>query len=166
MFSEPETYAIVLKSTAEPIGAIGIVSDANRYPEGEAEIGYWMGKTHWGNGYMTEAAKALVEHGFNNLGLSCLWISHLTATCARAALPKNADPHMTIPGMKRLQTTPPSQMPPPPQNHPFPETFFRGLAKTKPTPMARGGYRSPSESPPPTFPGYSNLAQIGIVWNR
>lgn len=60
VFSEPETYAIVLKSTAEPIGAIGIVSDANRYPEGEAEIGYWMGKTHWGNGYMTEAAKALV----------------------------------------------------------------------------------------------------------
>ena len=76
VFSEPETYAVVLKSTAEPIGAIGIVSDANRYPDGEAEIGYWMGKTHWGNGYMTEAAKALVEHGFNNLGLSCLWISH------------------------------------------------------------------------------------------
>jgi [ribosomal protein S5]-alanine N-acetyltransferase len=34
-----------------------------------AEIGYCLGRKHWGNGYMTEAADALIEHGFKRAGL-------------------------------------------------------------------------------------------------
>lgn len=29
-----------------------------------AEVGYWLGEVHWGQGYMTEALKALVSHAF------------------------------------------------------------------------------------------------------
>jgi RimJ/RimL family protein N-acetyltransferase len=32
------------------------------------EIGYWIGVQHWGNGYATEAARALIDHAFGELG--------------------------------------------------------------------------------------------------
>ena len=32
---------------------------------GRAEIGYAMGRSYWGNGYMNEALKALVKHAFD-----------------------------------------------------------------------------------------------------
>jgi len=28
------------------------------------DLGYWLGQSHWGFGYMTEAARALVDHRF------------------------------------------------------------------------------------------------------
>jgi RimJ/RimL family protein N-acetyltransferase len=36
----------------------------------EPEIGYWLGVKHWGNGYATEAARALIDHAFTELGYS------------------------------------------------------------------------------------------------
>lgn len=32
--------------------------------EGGPEIGYWIGVSHWGQGYATEAVRALIDHGF------------------------------------------------------------------------------------------------------
>jgi RimJ/RimL family protein N-acetyltransferase len=32
------------------------------------EIGYWIGVPYWGNGYATEAARALLDHAFGELG--------------------------------------------------------------------------------------------------
>ena len=34
-----------------------------------ASVGYWFARTAWGRGYATEAARALVAHGFDELGL-------------------------------------------------------------------------------------------------
>lgn len=52
IFSAPETYAVVLKETNEPIGSVGIMfSDglhSAEMEEGDAEIGYWIGVTHTG----------------------------------------------------------------------------------------------------------------------
>lgn len=36
---------------------------------GRAEIGYAMGRAHWGNGYMHEALQALVKHAFEVMKL-------------------------------------------------------------------------------------------------
>lgn len=33
---------------------------------GTAELGYWVGKPYWGNGYATEAARALMASGFRS----------------------------------------------------------------------------------------------------
>jgi ribosomal-protein-alanine N-acetyltransferase len=37
--------------------------------DGEVEIGFRIKKKFWGNGYSTEAGKALLKHGFGTLGL-------------------------------------------------------------------------------------------------
>jgi RimJ/RimL family protein N-acetyltransferase len=36
--------------------------------EAEPEIGYWIGVPFWGNGYATEAARAVLDHAFVDLG--------------------------------------------------------------------------------------------------
>ncbi len=36
---------------------------------GEVEVGFRIKKKFWGNGYSTEAGKALLKHGFETLGL-------------------------------------------------------------------------------------------------
>ena len=53
VLSKPETYAVVLKETGEAVGSIGIMfgEDAGEpLPEGEAEIGYWIGGALLGPG--------------------------------------------------------------------------------------------------------------------
>ena len=59
--------AIILREDERLIGSCGFVSQA---PERKAaEIGYWLGKPHWGKGYAVEAARALVRYGFEQMGL-------------------------------------------------------------------------------------------------
>ena len=49
-----------------------------------AEIGYWIGVPYWGNGYATEAAKAVVKCGFGTLGLHRIFASHFANNPASA----------------------------------------------------------------------------------
>jgi [ribosomal protein S5]-alanine N-acetyltransferase len=57
------------------IGAIGL-SLTPRHARGE--IGYWVGLPYWGQGYATEAARALVHFGFSRLGLHRVQARHLS----------------------------------------------------------------------------------------
>jgi ribosomal-protein-alanine N-acetyltransferase len=43
-----------------------------------AELGYWIGKPYWGNGYGTEAAKAVLHYGFTVLGLNRIYATHMS----------------------------------------------------------------------------------------
>jgi ribosomal-protein-alanine N-acetyltransferase len=47
------------------IGAVSLRRDS---PFNRAELGYWIGTEYWNRGYCTEAAKAVVESGFQTLG--------------------------------------------------------------------------------------------------
>lgn len=76
VFSAPETYAVVSKETGKPIGCVGLLFGENGtrpLSENEAELGYWIGKPHWGRGYIPEASRALIRHGFENLGIERFW---------------------------------------------------------------------------------------------
>ena len=59
--------AVTLPGDGELIGNAGI----RRKPENdwEADIGYELAPARWGLGYATEAARALVDHGFREMGL-------------------------------------------------------------------------------------------------
>jgi ribosomal-protein-alanine N-acetyltransferase len=66
--------AITLANASQSVvGLVGLVINP-RHQAGEAW--YLLAPTHWGQGYATEAARALVAIGFSELGLHRIW-----ATC-------------------------------------------------------------------------------------
>ncbi|MBR6283645.1 MAG: GNAT family N-acetyltransferase [Muribaculaceae bacterium] len=65
LFLNDTTWAIELKATGEPIGAIGYGSSCEcRLParENEPIVGYWVAKPYWNQGICTEALALMVEH--------------------------------------------------------------------------------------------------------
>ena len=58
-----------LKENGTFIGQCGIIPQVVDGQE-EMEVGYLLARKHWGQGYATEAAKALIDFGFNELGLT------------------------------------------------------------------------------------------------
>jgi RimJ/RimL family protein N-acetyltransferase len=50
------------------VGCCGIAKLDGDTPE----IGYWLGVAFWGQGYATEAARALIDHAFGELGYDTL----------------------------------------------------------------------------------------------
>ncbi len=64
-------YAVALKETGEAVGFCGLAKPGLQpiLPEDSVEIGWRLATRFWGNGYMTEAAKALLRYGFEDLRL-------------------------------------------------------------------------------------------------
>ncbi|MGI2328287.1 GNAT family N-acetyltransferase [Planococcus sp. YIM B11945] len=58
---------LVRKKDRKLVGHAGLVKQTINGAE-ELEIGYWIAKDYWGQGYATEAAKALKEYGTRRLG--------------------------------------------------------------------------------------------------
>ncbi|MDF1511340.1 MULTISPECIES: GNAT family N-acetyltransferase [Bacillaceae] len=67
--------AIVSKNTNELIGTITIRVDKNN---SKGELGYWIGRDFWGNGFATEAVKRMINFGFNELKLNKIWASAIS----------------------------------------------------------------------------------------
>ena len=68
-------FAITLLPHGLLIGGISLRDiDRAHY---QAELGVWIGKPWWGNGYATEAAGALLELAFGQLGLNRVHAHHL-----------------------------------------------------------------------------------------
>jgi RimJ/RimL family protein N-acetyltransferase len=72
---ELSNFAIVLRSSSKLIGSIGLTI-VPRFER--AELGYWIGKPFWKNGYCSEAAHAVLQYGFSILKLNRIHASHLT----------------------------------------------------------------------------------------
>lgn len=67
-------FAVTLRWTGQLIGNCGVRRNARDAREGD--IGYELNSRFWGKGYATEAARAVVEFGFSQLGLH-----RITAWC-------------------------------------------------------------------------------------
>ena len=66
--SKTETaFAITLEGDTL-IGICGLRMEPRKAPE----LGYWLGVAYWGHGYATEAARAVIDHAFDDLGLEQL----------------------------------------------------------------------------------------------
>lgn len=64
----PPTLFAIADADNQVIGGIGLMvkTDVHRFT---AELGYWLGEPFWGRGIVTASIKAIVEYGFDKLGL-------------------------------------------------------------------------------------------------
>lgn len=72
---EDKTWAVTIKPSDEPVGSIGVFRTDAPNGNGEPEIGYWIGRPYWGNGYIPEAVRALIGRCFDE-GAESVWCSH------------------------------------------------------------------------------------------
>lgn len=67
-------FAVTLKSTGQLIGSCGVRRDSVEAFEGD--MGYELDPQHWGKGYATEAARAVLHFGFSHMD-----VHRISATC-------------------------------------------------------------------------------------
>jgi RimJ/RimL family protein N-acetyltransferase len=73
--------SIRLRSDGRLCGGVGLLPTAAHQ---HAELGYWLGVPFWGNGYATEAARAVVRYGFDEIQLHRIFASHFEGNVASA----------------------------------------------------------------------------------
>lgn len=66
--------AITFKENHLLIGSIGLYINSKHQ---NAELGYWIGKEYWGNGYCTEAVSAIVDYAFGKLNLNKIYAHYI-----------------------------------------------------------------------------------------
>ena len=77
-----EGTVFVIERDGALIGCVGYREDE----KGGAELGYWLGKPYWGQGYATEASAAMVAYAFDEGGLDYLTIGHFADNPASARI--------------------------------------------------------------------------------
>lgn len=70
-----------------PVGAVGI---ALRPDPPCGDIGYWVGPDYWNHGYATEATRAVIAYGVDNLHLTRIQASCFTGNDASARVLQKA----------------------------------------------------------------------------
>ncbi len=74
LFIPHDVWAIREKKSGKIVGNIGLEPDRRREGVNSRELGYSLGEEWWGKGYMTEAARAVIDYAFNDLGIVVLAI--------------------------------------------------------------------------------------------
>ena len=70
------SWAIELKDCKKVIGMVKIHPDENRGKYYAKLINYALSPAYWGNGYMTEALKRVVDYAFDELKVDLLSVFH------------------------------------------------------------------------------------------
>ena len=79
VLSGAECYAICLKEDGKAIGAIELRLNGHTdmtERDDECELGYWLGKPFWGQGIMPEAAREMLRHAFEDIGMTKVWCGY------------------------------------------------------------------------------------------
>ena len=80
VFSAPYTHSVCLAGTDELIGSIGLIpsrcESSCRGVGLELEVGYWIAKPFWGQGFAPEAVRAMQRYAFETLGCKALWCGY------------------------------------------------------------------------------------------
>ncbi len=79
VFNGKEAYAVCLKADNKAIGAIELKLNGHTdmtERDDECELGYWLGKPFWGQGIIPEAAREMLRHAFEDLGMTRVWCGY------------------------------------------------------------------------------------------
>lgn len=69
------------------VGACGLRMESE---DAIAELGYWIGVPYWNRGYASEASRAVVDFGFETLGLQRIWARVFVRNPASARVAEKA----------------------------------------------------------------------------
>lgn len=69
------TFAITTKADGTLIGAISLMGVIAGH---QAELGYWIGKPYWNQGFCTEAAHAVLRYAFKEMDLLRVHACHMS----------------------------------------------------------------------------------------
>lgn len=96
-YENPNTYNWVIEYEGSPIGNISVVrlSEKSEY----AELGYCIGYAYWNKGFMSEAAKAVIDYLFAEIGVNRVGISHAVKNPASGVVAQKCS--LTFEGTKR-----------------------------------------------------------------
>lgn len=82
----PISYAIVDEKLNKVIGIIDFLKDKSDYPE----VGYFLNPSYWNKGIMSNALKAIINIGFNELDFNVIGITHMDLNIgSRRVIEKN-----------------------------------------------------------------------------
>ncbi len=82
------TYAIIRNKDDLLIGAIALHVTKK---DNLGEIGYWIGKPYWNQGYCIDAAQVLVQYGFKDLELNRIQARFMASNVASRNVIKKLD---------------------------------------------------------------------------
>ena len=74
-----ECYAVCEKENGKAIGTVELKLNGHTdmtERDDECELGYCLGKPYWGRGYMPEAAREIIRHAFEDLGMNTVWCGY------------------------------------------------------------------------------------------
>ena len=67
-----ESYNFMIFQGKKMIGGVGLSEFNNK----SCQVGYWLGKKYWGNGFATEALKSILDFGFHQLNLDKIYAAY------------------------------------------------------------------------------------------
>ena len=67
-----ESYNFMIFQDKKMIGGIGLSEFNNK----SCQVGYWLGRQYWGNGFATEALKSILDFGFEQLNLEEIYAAY------------------------------------------------------------------------------------------
>ena len=79
VLSGKEAYAVCLKTDGKAIGTVELKLNGHTdmtERDDECELGYWLGKPFWGQGFMPEAVKEMLRHAFEDIGMTKVWVGY------------------------------------------------------------------------------------------
>jgi ribosomal-protein-alanine N-acetyltransferase len=74
-FTRNERLTLAIDFGPRLVGAVGLGFEPAHQ---RAELGYWIGREYWGQGFATEAARALIHQALEDLALNRVQATHLT----------------------------------------------------------------------------------------
>ncbi|WP_185984474.1 GNAT family N-acetyltransferase [Aureimonas mangrovi] len=99
---EERAFAVTLRERGTFIGVVGLQPRERAVTS--FELGYWLGRPFWGEGYATEAAQAAIDKAFGALSAQCIEVRCRVVNAASRRIIQKCGFHYAGTGMDVSRT--------------------------------------------------------------